>query len=143
MSAKSKRSATLCCSRLANSGNALSVIDGVGLFGGRTRLKFVGPATPQDYNRVFVSSSNVVCNTILPKYSPIQYIIPQVSLSLLMIEDCTGRGINVTYEFVERKASPRLLMDSNTFSLFTASAAGIIAVLLYANDIFQIVPNVP
>ena len=47
-------------SRLANSGNALSVIDGVGLFGGRTRLKFVGPATPQNYNRVFVSSSNVV-----------------------------------------------------------------------------------
>ena len=48
-------------SRLANSGNALSVIDGVGLFGGRTRLKFVGPAQPEDYNRVFVSSSNVVC----------------------------------------------------------------------------------
>ena len=62
----------------------------------------------------------------------------QVSLSLLMIEDCTGRGINVTYEFVERRAASRLLMDSNTFSLFTASAAGIIAVLLYANDIFQI-----
>ena len=84
---------------------------------------------------------------ILRRYSPNQskncITIPQVSLSLLMIEDCTGRGINVTYEFVERKASPRLLMDSNTFSLFTASAAGIIAVLLYANDIFQIVPNVP
>ena len=60
-----------------------------------------------------------------------------------MIEDCTGRGVNVTYEFVERRAAPRILMDSNTFSLFTASAAGIIAVLLYANDIFQIIPNIP
>ena len=125
-------------SRLANSGNALSVIDGVGLFGGRTRLKFVGPATPQDYNRVFVSSSNVVCSTYCEDVPPNCILIPQVSLSLLMIEDCTGRGINVTYEFVEKRASPRLLMDSNTFSLFTASAAGIIAILLYANDVFQI-----
>ena len=57
---KVPRKRNVYLSRLANSGNALSVIDGVGLFGGRTSLKFVGPATPEDYNRIFVSTSNVV-----------------------------------------------------------------------------------
>ncbi len=109
-------------SRLGNSGNAVSVVDGFSLFGGETtKLKFVGPTELTESNRHFLSSTNYV------------------TVSLMMVEDCTGRGLNFSYEFVEQAPAPKLIVDSNTTAFFTAFAAGIIACFLYANDIFQFI----